>query len=315
AASGRRWPDALAALRQVLERYDDLDRSVLPLLLRSLVAVGEDGPAPFTDFEPVRDILARQSMRQAARVAAAAALGELHDADGAGVLRTVAGRDDDASSVRVAAVEALGALGRYLKARGRPTAEVADYLAGVLERRARERDSKVLQAAVAAAGPLIDPGRFAVLFDLLCEDAYGYAALGGLQARMADEADCRAVVRTYLEWRARKGKALVPSSLLHPDELFLGGGPWAIWVPDQRDVEKIMKQVAPALASGSLSEDEAVRRVAADLRQKLVKVPDAPPLDPRGDAAARAAGLCGWQCWWADNVGAVHLRGRVLSRD
>ncbi|HEX5273210.1 MAG TPA: serine/threonine-protein kinase, partial [Gemmataceae bacterium] len=119
AAAGKPWPEALAALRHVLMRYPDLDRSVLPLLLGSLVAVADDGPAPFGEFQPIREMLAGRQMPLTVQAAAAAALGNLHDAASVPLLQAVAARADRVSSVRVAAVHALGALGRYLKAQGR----------------------------------------------------------------------------------------------------------------------------------------------------------------------------------------------------
>jgi serine/threonine protein kinase len=313
-AAGKPWPEGLTALGEVLARYNDLDRSVLPLLLGSLVALGNDGPAPFADFKPIRAILAAPQVIMAARVAAAAALGDLHDVESVALLERVADRTENGSVVRVAAVKALGTLGDSLKNKGQPTAELSAYLTGVLEQRGRERDSAYLQAVVAALGPIIDPARPDILFDVLCESDYVYVALGGLEAIMTGEASCRQVVAAYLPWRAKKGDGLVASPILHPDELFLGGAAWSIFKPDVSEAEKVMKVVALALAEGNLSADAAVRQVAAKLRQALVRAADAPPLDPGAEEGARKTQLGQWQGWWDKNRDALHLRGGSLNR-
>jgi hypothetical protein len=312
--AGKPWPEGRAALAQVLARYGELDRSVLPLLLGSLVVLGNDGPAPFADFEPIRRILMAPQMPMSARAAAAAALGGLHDVESVALLKNLASGRDNRSVVRVAAVQALGALGAFQKSRGQPTAELAAYLTGVLEQRGREPDSAYLQAVVGALGPIIDPARPDILFDVLCESDYVYAALHGLQTIMAGEAACRQVVAAYLAWRAKKGDGLVASPFLHPDELFLGGPAWSTWKPDMSEVEKVMKVVAPALAEANLSADAAVRQVAAKLRQALLKTAVAPPLDPAADEPARKAQLRRWEQWWDGNRDALHLRGESLSR-
>jgi serine/threonine protein kinase len=313
-AAGKSWPEAALAVDQVLARSAELDRSVLPLLLEALVALANDGPAAFDNFRPIRDMLGDSRMPQTVRSAAAAALGNLHDADSVGLLITAAD-PKSGSSVRVAAVGALGELGAFLKGRGKPVGELTDYLTGVLEQRGRERDTRLLNSAVTALGRVIDPARTAILFDVLCEYDYVFSALGSLEALMADAPGCRQVVAAYLTWRAKKGARLVASSNLHPDELFVGGSNWSIWNPERKDVDAIMKVVASALAEGNLSPNEAERRVAADLRTKLVKVRDEPPIDPRGDQATRREQNRAWQSWWDANKEAIHLRGVSLSRD
>jgi hypothetical protein len=311
-------PGALAVLTDLLVKYLDFDdRTVLPFLLDAIVVLGKDGPVTLA---PIRDIL-RDRQRlfvnfAEPRVAAARALGALHDADALGLLKEVASGTENVSRLRIAAIGSIGELGAHSRRLRQPIVEIADYLQQILERHREEQDTGFVGAAVAAYGEVADAGGVWVLFGLMTTNDYISVALRAVQRLMCQsESDCAAIASAYLQWRAPRQVEAIGAYRLHPDDLLLGGADWRTLDVRFGGAEQAMKVVAYTLAEANTEPDAKLRRVAAELRKKLVMVPDAPVLDPEADAEQRAAQFNAWRSWWEKNRREIRLGPRSLIRD
>jgi serine/threonine protein kinase len=309
--SGKPWPAAVERLSQLLREHDHLeDKSVVPLLLGALAVLGDDGAI---DLGPVREILrSNPSLWAQSQVAAARVLGELHDLESINELKSMGNDANKPRELRIAAREALGLMGGYLKRQREPVADIADYLQGLLERRGSDTDARLGTAALNAFGQVVDVDRVGILFDLMRVNEYAVAALTVTKGLMSQtESDCRGVTRAYLKWRAAKGADLTRGYYFHPDELVTGGAEWRGQKVSfgEGDVTAAMKVVAVALAEGSTDSDPAVRKEAARLCRLLV--PGSPPLN----AAAPGKEFAVWKAWWDERVGRIRLGPRGLSPD
>jgi hypothetical protein len=306
------WPAALRVLTGLLESHADLeDRSLLPFLLDATVALGADGRV---NCQPVRDILADPRMFKGARVAAARALGGLHDADGLDLLKGVAANTNNLPSVRVAAIEAFGQVGGGLKRGGRPVNEIADHLRQILEH-PEKHDPGFVRGAINGYAEVVDTTGVKVLFDLLTKEEYAFPAIRCAQRLMCQsESDCRAVTRAYLGWRAGRRVDAVGAFLIHPDDLVLGKADWRTMEVAFGDVDAALKVIAYTLAESYDDPDASVRELATDLCKRLV--PGAPPFDPKEkDGGKRAARFEAWKSWWEKNRQRLRLGPQGLTPD
>jgi HEAT repeat protein len=309
-----RWPAALVTLTTILAGYEDLDRStVLPLLLDAIAVLGRDGP---TDARPLRAILADPKMFPKPRAAAARALGAMRDGGNADALQKIAKNTDNVATVRIAAIEGLGRLGAELRRDDPAFGDIARYLRTVLDNRAKERDTRLVIAAVSAFGHVADLPQLPILFELISALEHGEAAVAAVQRVMGrSESDCQDVARRYLVWRAEKGGALSAGPHAHPDDVLIGTLTWRPRDVTLGDAERILKVVARVLAEANDDSSPAIRRAAADLRA-LLKVPGAPQLDPEADAPARAVQVREWVKWWGEKEARIHLSGsNLIIRD
>ncbi len=309
------WPAALLALTTLLESYADLDdRSILPDLLGSIIVMGDDGS---TNLEVMRDILAAPRMFKPARAEAARALGELDDGKSVGVLKDAVANSANDPRLRIAAVQGLGRLGERLRQQQRPVGEIAAYLKHVLEQRQMEGDRRFIEAAITAFGQVADASEATILFELMIADEYILIAINTAQRLMCrTPSDCQDVCVAYLKWRARKQVRVVGTLHVHPDDLLLGGAEWTTFKVSYGNVADALKIIALTLADANNNRDEEIRRVAAQLRNKLVTVPiPPPPLDPDADEMTRARQVRAWKSWWDLNKNDLRLGPRGLTRD
>ena len=179
--AGRPWPAALSVLAKLLDNYKELeDQSVWPLLLTSVGILGNDGPIR---LQPVRELLQSRGMvvQPQARMAAANVLGELFDANSVAVLKEVASGPKNERRLRIAALEALGKLGGFLRRGGKDVGVLADYLEGVLLRRGEDADRQLVTASLKAFGEVVDPSRVKVVFELMTIEVYCFPGMAVAQ--------------------------------------------------------------------------------------------------------------------------------------
>jgi serine/threonine protein kinase len=288
-----------------LKRADLQDVSILDTVI---VSLGELGPKLGADLtQPLRKILADPKNRHDDRVAAAGALGQLHDLGGLPILKETASKKNNRLDLRLEAVKSLGKLGGYLRRWGKPTQEVRGILHRLFNHKAKEPPTLV-ETALDAYADTAAPAEADALFDFLIipnVNLPAFVAVGKIILNHPDS--CKPLVESFLRWRV--SNANDPQRLaVSPDEILVGsytgiyeGAPLD---PAQEEAAALaIKTIAQSLAEGQRAGKQDIRKLAVQYLDKILKkVPGVPRLDPlEPDKGKREAQVAAWEEWWEKN--------------
>lgn len=247
---------------------------------------------------PVRAILQDVGYPVAVRSAAGKLLGDSADADSLALLMRIAADRNDDTSVRVAVVEGLIALGNRLDKDVKAVAAVRDTLRKLLTDAAEERPS-VVKAAISGWGDLAAAAEASILFTYFNQAEYNNAAVVAVKTIMVRKPlECSAVVKDYLGWRKKAGP--LDKNLLSPDEILGAVDYQSVKDPSHGAMLMVAKKVAETLVEEFLDSDPTTRKVAEQILADKVLDKDigAPRIDPEAAAAERTRQVAQWKRWW-----------------
>jgi serine/threonine protein kinase/HEAT repeat protein len=315
--TGDRYPGALRVLSGLLENRDRLeDTSILDTVIESFAALYD---ARRAELGPVRAILSDVSQAVETRVAAAEALGKLRDRKSVPALQDIvtnAHKEVGTLILRVAATRSLGRLGVDLKGQGQSPEAILETLRQVLETSRQEEDAlPLVDAAIAAFGNIAGPHEARVLFPFLNSTHFNTEAVRATHRIIVTAPrDCQPVVADYLRWRAG-GPPVPAAGRIPPDEVLVGLG--GIHGPEDapvREKETATKAIALALAEAQRNDQEGVRKLAAELLDRII-TKGAPRINPGAADGEREAQLARWKTWWQENKEKLRLVGTSLIAD
>ncbi|HUT91040.1 MAG TPA: serine/threonine-protein kinase [Thermoguttaceae bacterium] len=317
-----RYDEAFKAVNRILEDHEMLDDpSLLSPTLRAFVSLRPQQSQ--VSLQPIRDILDDDFQDPPVRLAAAAALGDLHDKESIPLLREYAEDPTSFLVLRVAATESLTEIGSSLRQDGSSLAELKEILAtlrGLLDARKkqpREVPQDVVSAVVEGYGALGARHDVGDLLPLLSEMKHSIGAIKAILRILTREPDgAHVVVRSYLQWRIdtppHRAVDTTDSAITGFYSYFVKKDSSA---GDIHALELAAKSVLETLAHATAEdESEAVRDHATKLVDELLDAPDAPAIDETADRQTRETSVQRWLAWWGNEKEKFRLTGSGLRR-
>jgi hypothetical protein len=169
----------------------------------------------------------------------------------------------------------------------------------------------ILSAAISEYGRIADPTEAKIFINFLSHRSLNTAAVQAIHAILLNApGQAKQVVDDYLQWRVSvppPAEARIP-----PDEAL--AGLTGVHGPEGRtqDKEEALKTITQALAQAHLNDNEQVRRLAADLLERIFTVKDAPKIRPQASNAERKTQFAQWKNWWQANHHSLRLVGSSL---
>ena len=317
AISGERSPAALSIVGGLLEHRQRLDDTAILDTVIDAYADLSDPRKP--QLAPVCEILSDGKLKQDVRVAAANALGKLHDPATLSALKEVATnarKEEGVLNLQAAAVKSAGLLAILNQTDAKLRHDVMDLLRLMIERqKEKPLPREVMWEVLKAYGQLADSKEGGLILSFLANPNLNTASVEAVHAIVLRlPRDAGPLVDAYLEWRVH---ATVSQTLrIRPEEALIGFA--GVYGPQQvsREVkEAASKSIVSALAAAHLHSDPAVRKLASELLRTILKAKDAPRIDPAGSDEKRKVEVAVWKKWWDQSSSKLQLKGAILTSD
>ena len=317
AISGERSPTALSVVAGLLEHRQRLDDTAILDTVIDAFADLSDPRKP--RLAPVLEILSDGKLKQDVRVAAANALGKLHDPATLSALKEVATnsrKEEGVLNLQTAAVKNAGLLAIQNQSDSKLRHDVMDLLRLLIDRqKEKPLPREVMWEVLKAYGQLADSKEGGLILSFLATPTLNTASVEAVHAIVLRlPRDTSPLVDAYLEWRVHAAVSL--TLRIPPEEALIGFA--GVYGPPQvgRDVkEAASKSVVSALVAAHLHSDLAERKLASELLGTILKAKDAPRIDPAGGDLKRKEEVARWRKWWEQSSGKLQLKGAALTSD